>query len=142
MSSALGFTRVDHVAIRVSDYDATIAFYTDTLGFEVSKEWTLPEALPGARFAYVALGSFEVEVIAGGQLTTIVPTLDVADHLGRGGYGHLCLRVEDLDATVAGLKDKGVAILAEPFEVEPIGQRLAMIHDNSGNIIELAQATA
>ncbi len=141
MFNALGLIRADHVAIRVPDYDATIAFYTGILGFELVKEWALPEALPGARFAYVALGSFEVEVIGGGQLTTIVPTLDVGDHLGRGGYGNLCLRVKDLDATVAGLKDKGVAVLAEPFEVEVIGQRLATIYDNSGNIIELAQAT-
>jgi hypothetical protein len=33
-----------------------------------------------------------------------------------------------------------VEIFAEPFVVEPIGQRLAMIKDNSGNVIELAQA--
>ena len=87
-------------------------------------------------------GLFEIEVIAGGQLSPIEPTSDVADHLSRGGDIHLCLRVDDLDQIVAGLKDQGVEFVAEPFEVAPIGQLLAMIKDNSGNIIELAQAVA
>ena len=138
----IGIARADHLAVRVPDYDSTIKFYTEVLGFTLKQEWTLPDALPGANFAYLSLGSFEIEVIAGGQLSTIEPTNDVADHLSRGGLIHLCLRVDNLDQTVAGLKDKGVEILAEPFEVAPIGQLLAMIKDNSGNIIELAQAVA
>ncbi|MEV0283637.1 VOC family protein [Kribbella sp. NPDC050820] len=138
--NTLGILRADHIAVRVPDYDGTVKFYTEVLGFTVKQEWTLPDALPGANFAYLALGSFEIEVIAGGRLSPIEPTDDVADHLSRGGYIHLCLRVDNLDHTVAGLKAKGVEILAEPFEVAPIGQRLAMINDNSGNIIELAQA--
>ena len=38
------------------------------------------------------------------------------------------------------LRARGVAVFAEPFVIEPIGQRLSMVKDNSGNIIELAQA--
>jgi glyoxylase I family protein len=140
--NTLGIARADHVSIRVPEYDATIAFYTSILGFDLVQEWTLPDALPGARFAYLQLGSFEIEVIAEGQLTELTPTTDVADHLSRGGYGHLCLRVDDLQATVEGLKERGAQFLAEPFEVAPIGQLLAMIKDNSGNVIELAQAIA
>ncbi|WP_433519359.1 VOC family protein [Nonomuraea sp. CA-143628] len=142
MPQNLGIVSADHVAIRVPDYDGTIAFYTAILGFRLEREWTLPDALPGARFAYLALGDFQIEVIAEGELTAAAPTTDVADHLGRGGYIHLCLRVGDLGRTVADLKDKGVEFLAEPFEVAPIGQLLAMIKDNSGNIVELAQAIA
>jgi catechol 2,3-dioxygenase-like lactoylglutathione lyase family enzyme len=137
-----GIVSADHVAIRVPDYDGTIAFYTDILGFQLQREWTLPDALPGAKFAYLAFRDFQIEVIAEGKLTEAAPTTDVADHLSRGGYIHLCLRTADLGALVAGLKDKGVEFLAEPFEVAPIGQLLAMIRDNSGNIIELAQAIA
>jgi hypothetical protein len=35
-----------------------------------------------------------------------------------------------------------VEFLADPFEVAPIGQLLALIKDNSGNVVELAQAIA
>lgn len=70
------------------------------------------------------------------------PAVDVPDHLSRPGLVHLCLRVADLDATVDTLKQKTVEFRAEPFDVEPIGHRLAMIRDTSGYIIELAQAIA
>lgn len=142
MPQTAGQVRADHVAIRVPDYAGTIAFYTETLGFRLEREWTLPDALPGARFAYLTLGGFQIEVIAEGKLTGAAPVKDVADHLSRGGYIHLCLRTDDLGALVADLKSENVQFLAEPFEVAPIGQLLAMIRDNSGNIVELAQATA
>ncbi len=138
--SALGFRYADHVALRVADYDESIAFYTDKLGFELVKEWTLGDAMPGVRFAYVRLGEFEIELIGDGQPTPAAEQNDIGDHLGRSGYIHLCLRVADLDKTVEELRDREVTVFAEPFVVDPIGQRLAMIKDNSGNIIELAQA--
>lgn len=137
-----GISHADHLAIRVPDYDETLAFYTDVLGFKVTQEWTLGDGFPGVRFAYVGLGDFHIEVIGDALAIPADPTVDVADHLSRPGLVHLCLRVPDLDATVAALKAKGVDFLAEPFEVEPIGQRLAMIRDNSGYIVELAQAIA
>jgi len=140
--SALGLRHADHVALRVDDYDESIAFYTDKLGFELVKEWTLGDAVPGVRFAYVRLGEFEIELIGDGQPIPAAAQNDLGDHLGRSGYIHLCLRVADLDETVEELRGRGVTVFAEPFVVDPIGQRLAMIKDNSGNVIELAQAVS
>ncbi|MFJ9712099.1 VOC family protein [Streptomyces sp. NPDC101234] len=140
--NALAFRYADHVALRVSDYDESIAFYTEKLGFELVKEWTLGDAAPGIRFAYVRLGEFEIELIGDGQPSPAAEQKDIGDHLGRSGYIHLCLRVADLDKSVEELRSRGVTIFAEPFVVDPIGQRLAMIKDNSGNVIELAQAVA
>ena len=136
----LSITRADHVAIRVPDYDETIRFYTNKLGFQLEAEWTLRDAVPGLRLAYVRLGAFMIEVIGDAEPAPVPATVDIGAHLSRSGYIHLCLRVEDLDGTLAELEARGVEILAEPFDVEPIGQRLALIKDNSGNVIELAQA--
>ena len=136
----LSITRADHVAIRVPDYDETIRFYTTKLGFQLETEWTLGDAAPDLRLAYVRLGAFMIEVIGDGEPAPVPPTDDIGAHLSRSGYIHLCLRVEDLDGTLAELQERGVEVFAEPFEVEPIGQRLAMIKDNSSNVIELAQA--
>jgi catechol 2,3-dioxygenase-like lactoylglutathione lyase family enzyme len=136
----LSITRADHVAIRVPDHDETIRFYTSKLGFELEAEWTLGDAAPGLRLAYVRLGEFMIEVIGGAEPAPVPATDDIGAHLSRSGYIHLCLRVEDLDSTLAELGARGVEILAEPFVVEPIGQRLALIKDNSGKVIELAQA--
>jgi catechol 2,3-dioxygenase-like lactoylglutathione lyase family enzyme len=98
--------------------------------------------VPGVRFAYIRLGEFEIELIGDGQPQLAADQADLGDHLGRGGYIHLCLRVLDMDKTVEELRGRGVTIFAEPFVVDPIGQLLAMIKDNSGNVIELAQALA
>lgn len=139
---ALGFRYADHVALRVGGYDESLAFYTKKLGFELVKEWTLGDAVPGVRFAYIRLGEFDIELIGDGQPQIAADQADLGDHLSRGGYIHLCLRVVDLDKTVEELRNRGVTIFAEPFVVDPIGQRLAMVKDNSGNVIELAQAVA
>jgi glyoxylase I family protein len=130
----------DHVALRVADYDETVRFYTTKLGFQLEAEWTLGDDVPGVRLAYVRLGACMIELIGDGTPAALAPTRDLDEHLSRSGYIHLCLRVADLDATLRELRARDVQVFAEPFVVEPIGQRLAMIKDNSGNVIELAQA--
>jgi catechol 2,3-dioxygenase-like lactoylglutathione lyase family enzyme len=136
----LRITRADHVALRVADYDETIRFYTTKLNFQLEAEWTLGDDAPGVRLAYVRLGAFMIEIVGDGGPAPLPETRDLGEHLSRSGYAHLCLRVEAIDETVEALRNRGVEVFAEPFVVEPIGQRLAMVKDNSGNIIELAQA--
>ncbi|GGP90191.1 putative enzyme related to lactoylglutathione lyase [Actinomadura coerulea] len=48
---------------------------------------------------------------------------------------HFCLAVPDLDAVVSELRDLGVALLGGPMAVAEIGQRVAFLTDNPGNII-------
>lgn len=139
-TAGLRITRADHVALRVADYDASVRFYTETLGFQLEAEWTLGDAFPELRLAYVRLGEFMIEIIGDGRPDLAPAASDISDHLRRGGYIHLCLRVENLDAALAELRRRGVGVFAEPFEVHPISQRLALIEDNSGNLIELAEA--
>jgi catechol 2,3-dioxygenase-like lactoylglutathione lyase family enzyme len=130
----------NHVALRVADYDASVRFYTETLGFQLEAEWTLADAFPELRLAYVRLGEFMIEIVGAGRPEVAPATSDISDHLRRGGYIHLSLRVENLDAALGELRRRRVSVFAEPFEVEPIGRRLALIEDNSGNLIELAEA--
>jgi catechol 2,3-dioxygenase-like lactoylglutathione lyase family enzyme len=136
----LGFRYVDHAALRVADYDKSLRFYTGKLGFELATEWDLGDTAPGVRFAYLRLGDFQIELIGDGRPALPPEAADITAHLGTGGLIHLCIRVENLDTAVSRLRAEGVEIFAEPFVVEPIGQRLAMIKDNSGNVVELAQS--
>jgi catechol 2,3-dioxygenase-like lactoylglutathione lyase family enzyme len=91
------------------------------------------------RFAYLRLAAFKIEVIGDADPFALPLTNDVGELLGRSGFNHLCIHVENIDRAIAGLKARQVEIFAEPFELPVIGKRLAMIKDNSGNVVEFAQ---
>ena len=47
--------------------------------------------------------------------------------------------VSDLEATLDQLRSRDVNVIGEPFDVAVIGQRVAFITDNSGNVIEITE---
>jgi catechol 2,3-dioxygenase-like lactoylglutathione lyase family enzyme len=126
--------RQDHVALRVVDYDGTVAWYVEKLDFVLGAEWGFGDM----RLAYLRHGDVTIELLGG---STAEPQGDVESlelTFGREAIHHFCLAVDDLDATLTELDRRGVALVAEPFEVEEIGRRMAVIKDNSGNLIELS----
>jgi glyoxylase I family protein len=124
----------DHAALRVVDYDGTLAWYREKLDFELDQEWPFGDM----RLAYMHNGSAKIELLGGStaepqeQVDSLEPTFK------HEGVHHFCLRVDDLDVTLAELKARGVPLLGEPFVVEEIGRRLVFIKDNSGNLIEFS----
>jgi catechol 2,3-dioxygenase-like lactoylglutathione lyase family enzyme len=108
----------------VNDVDAAIGFYRDRLGFEVDMHpgpgfaalhregLTLFLNAPGAGGAGVAGGSPE-----------------------PGGWNRFQLPVDDLDATVAALRDGGAGFRGDL--VDGIGGRQILVEDPSGNVVEL-----
>jgi lactoylglutathione lyase len=54
------------------------------------------------------------------------------------GFQHLCLEVDDVEETLAALREKGVQVVREPFDVSAIGKRCGFITDLHGNVIEFA----
>ena len=94
----------DHIAISVSDLDAALAFYLDTLGFPVLGQLFFQDA---RRFTItnVQVGSSVIELFSFG-----VPTIANA---GDGdpavlGLKHIGLAVADLDAALADLAQANV----------------------------------
>lgn len=107
---------VHHVSINVTDTDEAVAFYTDVLGLRVRDD--RPDF--GVGGAWLDLGEQQLHLIE-------VP---VPDDRGQ----HFAVQVDDLDATVAELRAKDVAV-GDP---SPVGTgRQAFLHDPSGNLIEL-----
>lgn len=70
MADNLSNLRANHVALRVVDYDAAVAWYTEKLGFKVMTEWA-QEGSPELHLAYLDLKGFKVEIIAGGDPTPL-----------------------------------------------------------------------
>jgi len=112
---------VHHVSIMVPDVDKARRFYTDVLGLDERTD--RPEL--GIGGAWLDAGGQQLHLVEG----------EAPPGLGQ----HFALLIEDLDATIAELRDRGL----EVSDPRPIGRSLqAFLSDPSGNLIELYQANA
>ena len=110
-----------HVAVNVDDLESAVAFYVGELGLTVRED--RPELPVDGRWLNAGSGQIHL------SLGTAAP--DTGQHLA--------LLVDDLDAAVARLRDRGLEI-STPV---PIGNgRQSFLHDPAGNRVELQQAAA
>ena len=127
------FKRIDHVEIVTADQEATIAFYTEVLGFKEKKRDCV-ELPTGAtlNMVYLDLGGTVVELMAW-EGVPVGPEPE-KEHLG---YRMIALEVDDMNATTEYLKGKGVDIVWGPMVRETYAR--AEISDPNGYRIELRQ---
>ena len=129
--------KINHVAIVVQDIDAALKFWEQTFGLELN----LVEEVPSqkSKVAFLPLGESEIELV---QPTTSDSGL--ASFLEKRGEGmhHICIEVEDIDATLAELKSKGVRLINDVPEELP-GRKMAFVHPKAANgvLVELYQLT-
>jgi catechol 2,3-dioxygenase-like lactoylglutathione lyase family enzyme len=114
----------------VDDVDAAVAFYTTHLGFEVRMR-------PAPGFAMLARETLTLLLNApgaggGGQ------TLPDGSVPAPGGWNRFQIEVDDLDATVARLREAGAAFRSDVLVGR--GGRQALLQDPAGNLVELFQA--
>ena len=126
-------TKINHVAIGVSDIDAALAFWRDGLGLAVSHLEEVPSQK--ARVAFLPTGDSEVELVQPSSSDT-----GLAKFLNEKGPGmhHLCFEVENLDEFLVELKAKGIRLINETAQVLP-GRKVAFIHPKASNgvLVEL-----
>ena len=110
---------LDHVALNVPDVPGGIAFYTETLG--LLQNFTRPDfGFPGAWLD-----------TANGQQVHLIEA-SVPQNVGQ----HFALVFDDLSATVAALRERGLQV-SDPVPVGETGRRQAFTSDPWGNGIEL-----
>src|SRR5689334_8195857 len=96
-----------HVRYMVDDVDASIAFYTELLGFEVRMS-----AAPA--FADVIRGNLRI-LLSGPQSSAGRPMTDGATP-GPGGWNRIHFHVDDIDTEIARLRDAGAQFRNEVVE--------------------------
>ena len=130
------FLDIDHIGVAVNDLAAAVATYRDTLGFEVSGGETLPNRGIEVRFA--AVGQSRIELIAPSRADS-----EVSGFLTKRGEGlhHICLRVADLDQTLAKMRQQGARLIDETPRMGAHGRRVAFVHPKGahGVLLELAE---
>jgi catechol 2,3-dioxygenase-like lactoylglutathione lyase family enzyme len=130
--------QIDLVALIVEEYDPAIAFFTDTLGFELvedspsltndgrPKRWVVVRPSGARTGILLARADGEHQRAAIGNQAA-----------GRVGF---FLRVDDFDAAYQRMTNAGVAFVRPP-RTEPYG-RVAVFLDISGNRWDLLGASA
>ncbi len=119
---------VHHVAILVSNYQASRHFYVDLLGFTVLRENFRPEKNDWK--LDLILDGVELEIFSA---PAAPPRPDRPEALG---LRHLAFRVEDVEQEAAALGAKGIP--TEPIRMDPYSQkRFTFFRDPDGLPLEL-----
>ena len=116
-----------HTMVRVTDLDASIAFYRDALGLELMTK----REVPAGRFTLAFLA-------APGDPTAQVELTynwDPETYTGGRNFGHLAYAVDDIYAACKRLQDHGVPVLRPPRD-----GRMAFVRSPDNISIELLQA--
>lgn len=127
---------LDHVAIAVKDLDRAIVVYRDVLGLELAEVEEVPEQQ--VRAAVFGHGMGRVELICPTN-----PDSGVARYLEKRGEGlhHVCFEVEDIEATMGALKERGAPLIDQEPKPGVGGAKVAFIHPRGtgGVLLELRQ---
>lgn len=120
--------KIHHIAIIVSDYEKSKAFYTKQLGFDIIRENYRKDR--GDYKLDLKLGDCELEIFSG------------KGHPARPSYPeacglrHLAFHVEDIEETIRELNEAGIEtedIRRDTFT----GKKMTFFHDPDGLPLEL-----
>lgn len=126
-----------HVALRARDFDRSLAFYTEGLGFRPALRWGEGDT----RAALLDLGD-------GNYLELFAARPGQIPEEGAAGAGwpllHLALRSDDVDAAMERIRALGAPVTVEPKSVNLGGKdvRVAFFLGPDGEVLELFQSEA
>jgi methylmalonyl-CoA epimerase len=127
--------QIDHLGIAVKSLAAAKEIY-EKLGLSVSPEETVEHE--HVRLVMVPVGDSRLELL---EATSEDST--IAKFIAKRGEGlhHVCLRVPDLPAAVARLKNDGVRLVSEDIKTGAGGHRYVFVHPSStgGVLLELVE---
>jgi uncharacterized glyoxalase superfamily protein PhnB len=122
-----------------NDPDAALAFYRDTLGFEVRNDvgykgmrWITvgPAGQPGT--------SIVLHPPAAAAGITDDERRTIAEMMAKGTYATLLLATKDLDDAFDRLQAGGAEVVQEPTE-QPYGVRDCAVRDPAGNLLRVQE---
>jgi lactoylglutathione lyase len=106
----------------VKDIETSIRFYEDIVGLKVNKRFA---AGPETQIAFLGSGDAQLELISG-----------AGSYEGNGIS--LGFRVDDLDAKMAFVQEKGVAVHSGPFAPNPV-TRFFFVQDPDGLLVQFVE---
>ena len=125
----MNLSQIHHIAIIVSDYEASKDFYVNKLGFQIVRENYRPERNDW-KLDLKVNKTTELEIFGVKNPPARVTRPEAA------GLRHLAFFTDNIEETVAELKEKG--IVTEPIRVDEFsGKKFTFFADPDGLPIEL-----
>ena len=129
--------KINHLGIATKGIDEALKFWEDALGLEnVHTEIVEDQKV---RVAMLPLGESRIELLE--------PTSDdspISKFLEKrgGGIHHIAIEVEDIEASLKSLKEKGMRLIDETPRVGAEDCLVAFVHPSSSNgvLLELVQS--
>jgi lactoylglutathione lyase len=121
-----------HTMYRITDPEKSRSFY-EALGFEFSRDMDIVRngEREATNYFYSMGGSENVLELT---LNHDGRTYDMGD-----AYGHIAIAVDDLDETLARLKEQGIEPERDPYRVREGGSRLCFVRDPDQYRVELIE---
>ena len=129
------FRKIDHVGIAVKNLDEAIKVW-EGLGLKVDEIEEVPDQK--VRTAIIHVGESRIELLE--------PTSEdspIAKFIAKRGEGihHLALGVDDIEAHLEELREKGYRLIDEKPRIGAGGAKIAFVHPKAvtGVLLELCQ---
>src|SRR6266498_486614 len=130
-------TKLDHIGIAVKSIDAAKKVYLD-LGLTIAHVESVETQK--VRTAFLSVGDANLELLEPSD-----PQSPIARFIDKRGEGihHICLRVDDIEAELTRLRERGYRLINEAPVPGAHGCRVAFLHPAAGNgvLIELSEKT-
>jgi len=128
--------KIDHIGIATRGIEDAMTFYRDALGLDVAETEEVAEQK--VRVAMLPIGDSRIE-----SLEATSNDSPIARFLEKRGPGihHIAVRVDDIRAALADLRQKGARLIDEEPRTGAGGCLVAFVHPSStgGVLLELVQ---
>jgi catechol 2,3-dioxygenase-like lactoylglutathione lyase family enzyme len=126
-------------ALPHDDPEASVAFYRDTLGFEVRQD------VGSGKMRWITVGPADQPETS---ILLAPPAVDpgitdderrtIAEMMAKGTYGWILLATKDLDTTFERVQAGDAEVVQEPT-VQPYGIRDCAFRDPAGNLVRIQE---
>jgi methylmalonyl-CoA epimerase len=130
------FNRIDHIGVAVEDLDAALALYERDYAMTLVHRETV--TAQGVEAVLLDVGENHIELLA-----PTGPDTPVGKFLAKKGPGmhHVAYQVDDIESTLAALKEAGLRLIDETPRTGIRNSRVAFLHPSTagGLLTEIVQ---
>jgi len=121
-----------HTMVRITDPQKSRAFY-EALGFKFSRDMDI------VRNGELEATNYFFSIGDQQNVLELTYNRDGRTYEMGDAYGHIAIGVDDLDGTLARLKEQRIEPEREPYRVREGGSRLAFVRDPDQYRVELIE---